>query len=548
MHNSLSEKYSWLIIPIVFLISSAPGALEYFFYYPDEKYYIDSVLQMLDNGDYLTPLNADGTPRFLKPIITYWILTGSYILSGVSKFSSRVMFWLAGALLTALTFAMTKSVTGKRKTAMTAALITASNPLVLMSAGRSIPDILLVLFMTISAFGFLKIMLDEIPEKKYYWMAYAGAAVAFETKGLPAAAFAGISILFLLFNPWQRCTLKKIINFPAMTVAAIIAVSWFAVMYIEHGSWFFSSFYEDQFGERVSSKTIQVITNASAGILNFIAFSVPWIIIAFSRPDELKKYISNAGQKQKAIFGFISIWVIMIFLMSGAVFKFYDRYLLPVIPLSSIFFAIVISETGTKFKKFFLSLFIGMNLCVIFLILSLFIFIRADFISAAGTCLSVLLLIALKFGTFKKLSVETNIAYSLLFLYFNAFILLYPLLIPNIGEQLVDTLKTEQISANDKVYVYGNIRTASNIRVQSHNQFTVVSMDTIYSLPEEPDHFLVFSEKEKPFLNLENYEVRKGSEVFSRIQPEKFPGVLKTKVKKIKEKENIHYVAKLKKN
>ncbi|NLO02975.1 MAG: hypothetical protein GX126_11780, partial [Bacteroidales bacterium] len=74
------------------------------------------------------------------------------------------------------------------------------------------------------------------------------------------------------------------------------------------------------------------------------------------------------------------------------------------------------------------------------------------------------------------------------------------------------------------------------------------SMDTIYSLPEEPDHFLVFSEKEKPFLNLENYEVRKGSEVFSRLQPEKFPGVLKTKVKKIKEKENIHYVAKLKKN
>ena len=198
--RDLSDKYSWIIIAVVFLLFSAPSALEYFFYYPDEKYYVDSVLQMMDNGDYLTPLNANGTPRFLKPVATYWTLAGSYKLFGVSKFSSRLFFWLAGALLTALTYTMARSVTGRKKTALTAALITASNPLVLMSAGRSIPDILLVLFMTVSAFGFIKIMLDDNPKNKYYWMAYAGAAVAFETKGLPAAVFAGVSFLFLLLN------------------------------------------------------------------------------------------------------------------------------------------------------------------------------------------------------------------------------------------------------------------------------------------------------------------------------------------------------------
>lgn len=548
MNNKLSDKYVWLIIPVLFLLFSAPASLEYFFYYPDEKYYIDSVLQMSDNGDYLTPLNADGTPRFLKPIITYWTLAGSYKIFGVSKFSSRIMFWLAGAILTALTYAMTRSVSGSRKTALAAALITASNPLVLMSASRSIPDILLVLFMTISAFGFLKIMLDDDPPKRYYWMAYVGAALAFETKGLPAAAFAGISFLFLMFNPWRRCTIKKLINLPAIIVALIIALSWFAIMYAEHGLSFFSSFYEDQVGERVSSKTVQVIINASAGILNFIAFSVPWLIIAVSKPAGLKNYFRKADQKSKAIFGFILIWIIMILIMSGAVFKFYDRYLLPVIPLSSLVFAAVISDTETRFKKFFLSFFIILNLCVIILNLALFIFIKPDIISLAGTFLSILFLIAFKGGLFKKLPDETLIANSILFLYFNAFILLYPLLIPNIGEQLVNTLKKEGISAEDKVYVYGNIRTASNIRVQSRNQFTVISMDTIYKLPEEHDNFLVFSEKEKPFLDLEDYNVKKGSEVFSRLDPGKFPDKLKSTIKKIKENENVHFVAKLKKD
>jgi hypothetical protein len=180
--------------------------------------------------------------------------------------------------------------------------------------------------------------------------------------------------------------------------------------------------------------------------------------------------------------------------------------------------------------------------------LALFIFIKPDIISLAGTFLSILFLIAFKGGLFKKLTDETLIANSILFLYFNAFILLYPLLIPNIGEQLVNTLKKEGISAEDKVYVYGNIRTASNIRVQSRNQFTVISMDTIYKLPEEHDNFLVFSEKEKPFLDLEDYNVKKGSEVFSRLDPGKFPDKLKSTIKKIKENENVHFVAKLKKD
>ena len=66
---------------------------------------------------------------------------------------------------------MTKSLTGNKHISATAAFITASNPLVLMSASRSIPDILLVLFLTISAWGFIEIMIRENPGKRYYWMA-----------------------------------------------------------------------------------------------------------------------------------------------------------------------------------------------------------------------------------------------------------------------------------------------------------------------------------------------------------------------------------------
>ena len=109
--QNFQKKHIWIFIPLLFLLFSAPAALDYVFHYPDEKYYTDAVLQMMDHGDYLTPYSADGSYRFLKPIATYWVLMVSYKLFGISVLSSRLFFWLAGAMLVAITFFMAKSLT-----------------------------------------------------------------------------------------------------------------------------------------------------------------------------------------------------------------------------------------------------------------------------------------------------------------------------------------------------------------------------------------------------------------------------------------------------
>ncbi len=543
MQNRL-KKYSWIIVPLLFLLYSAPGALDYVFHFPDEKYYTDAVLQMMDKEDYFTPYKADGSHRFLKPIVTYWTLIGSYKTLGVSKFSSRVLFWLAGALLIAIVYFMAKSLLKDRKTALTAAFITAANPLVLMSSSRSIPDILLVLFLTVSVWGFLEIMRSENPSKKYYWMAYLGAAFAFETKGLPAVAFAGISFLYLLFNPWQQKTLKQIMHPGAVILAVILAISWFVLMYIEHGQEFIGSFFADQVGERVSSKIVQVFTNGFLGIVNLVAFTLPWIIIAFSRPKNLKPFIWNADSKTKAILGLIAVWVVMILLMSAAVFKFYDRYLLPVIPLVSLFFAIIITKTETRGTKVALRIFQGLTFFILFINILYIVFILPDKILIFGTVAGIILTRLWILEKFKSFTREIILANFVLLLYFSVHILLYPLLMPNPGEQLVKNIKASQKSGNEQIYVYGNIRAASNIRIHSSHQMDVVTMDTVYMLPSTSNHLLVFSPKEEPFLDLKNYEIRPGSEEWSRVPVEKFPAFLQPTVQNLKESGTKYFIAK----
>jgi 4-amino-4-deoxy-L-arabinose transferase-like glycosyltransferase len=537
------QTYSWLLIPLVFLLYSAPGALDFVFHFPDEKYYTDAVLQMMDKEDYLTPYSADGTPRFLKPIVTYWVLIGSYTIFGVSPFSSRFFFWIAGALVTVVTYFMGNSILRDRKAAMAAALITASNPLVLMGASRSIPDILLVMFLTISAWGFLKIMTEENPQNKYYWMAYLGAALAFQTKGLPAAAFAGLSILYLLLNPWQRKHWKQVVHPAPILASAVIAISWFAAMYIKHGTEYLSSFFADQVGYRVSSKSAQVFGNSALGIINLAAFALPWILIAFSMPKNLKKFVQNTGSKNKAILGFIILWIITVIAMSGAVFKFYDRYLLPVIPLVALAFALIIAKTETRFKISTAKVFIILNIIVVTVNILFWVFILTDGFLMAGSILGIFSLGLIYLLHRRKYRPELLISGGILLLWFNMHTLLFTLLMPNPGEQLVQSIQEVEDAGNKKVYVYGNIRTASNIRIHSGNRLDVVSMDTIYSLPAGANHILVFSRKEEPLLNLKNYQIKEGSEEWKRLPEEKFPVFMQESVRKVKESGTEYFIA-----
>jgi len=536
--NSRLSASSWIFIPLIFLFFTAPGAVSYVFFHPDEKYYTDAALQMIEKNDFFTPYKADGSPRFNKPVLAYWALIGSYKLAGVSSFSSRILFWLGGALLVAVTFLMVRSLTKNRHIATVASLITAANPLLILSSSRSIPDILLALFLTLSAWGFMEMMVAEgRPGERFFWMAWLGAAFAFETKGIPAVAYAGISILYLLTNPWKRKKAGNLIHPAALITAFVVAVSWFVIMYRVHGSSYFSSFFADQVGIRISSGIMGALSNTFQGIGFLVAFTLPWAVIVFSKPKELKNHLERIDEKTKAVYGFCLAWAVLTIVMSGAVFKFYDRYLLPAIPVISVFFASVLVQFKTGFKNFVLYLFVGLNLIVNMTGILYTVFVATDFILVAGTLTSLLILIAFFLELFNPASKENAIANSLFLFYFNDFILLYPMLMPGTGEQLVSSLRREQISETDTIYVYGNIRTASAIRIQSHNQFKVVNMDTVFTVPEKPDnHFLVFRSDDRSSLDLANYKVVGGSQSLPWVSVDELPSFLQPGTRKMQAK------------
>jgi hypothetical protein len=68
-------------------------------------------------------------------------------------------------------------------------------------------------------------------------------------------------------------------------------------------------------------------------------------------------------------------------------------------------------------------------------------------------------------------------------------------------------------------------------------------MDTFYTMPETPNHFLVFKEKEKELLKLKNYQVQSGSEEWHRVPTDRFPSFLKNSISALKQSGTKYLIA-----
>jgi 4-amino-4-deoxy-L-arabinose transferase-like glycosyltransferase len=466
----------WVLL-LLFCGLVGPFALDFHLHYPDEIYYRDAAVKMLQNGDYLTTYLGSGELRFKKPILTYWAVLAGFKLFGVHAFGSRIFFLLAGAATVGLTYLLGKVLFRDRKIAGLAALIAASNPILIFASTRSIPDILLVLTITGSALGFAGLLRDgEQANKKFLWLLYLGLALAFEVKGLPAVALGGIGILYLRFNPWQRISWKKLLYFPALLAALGIALFWFVAMWQLHGPVFLASFLEDQVGTRVTSRVVLVLQNGTVASLLLVGMFLPWAALAIPK---LKPTVATAWKENPQFFAFVLLWGLAIVGMGALTSKFYERYLLPVAPVLALWLAwILVRGGGLDRAK-------GLKIAAVFL-LSLVVFVvgvnawllatgSSDGWSFVYLALGILFL---GYGVWAFLRSAVLppklLALSILFLFFQVTGITRLISLPHQGSQVAKVV--EDIGLDGPIGFAGNLHEGSKIRMSLGPAYDVIDL------------------------------------------------------------------------
>lgn len=498
----------WILMA-AYCVLVGPFALDFHMHYPDEIYYRDAAVKMLQNGDYLTTYLGSGELRFKKPILTYWAVLAGFKLFGVNEFGSRIFFLLAGAATVGLTFLLAKTLFRNAKIAGLSALIMAANPVLILSSGRSIPDVLLVLTMTVSAVGFAGLLRDgEKTHQKYLWLMYLGLALAFEVKGLPAVALGGLGIGVLLFNPWKRISWKKLLHIPALAVSLVIALFWFVAMWKIHGPAYLDSFLEDQVGIRVASRILLIVQNGLLAAALLVVMFLPWSALLFPK---FKKTLQLLWKENPQFFVFALFWGLAILGMGALTSKFYERYLLPVAPVLAVWIAWLGVRGGLLERMRGLKISATIFLLVIVIQVCFSIWINSG---ENGTLwLRLQWFFGLIFLTYAVVTwirtpqkLPKIIAYSFLIIFFVLSSITYHISLPHQGAQAKKVI--EEAGISQSIGFFGNLHVGTKIRMSLGPEYDLIDLpkDSWQQRAREYE-YLILEDKLLEDFDSTNYEV-----------------------------------------
>jgi 4-amino-4-deoxy-L-arabinose transferase-like glycosyltransferase len=513
MHIPIESNH-WLWSPwlpvLAFLLLVGPFSLDFHLHYPDEMYYTDAAIRMMQNGDFLTTYLGDGALRFKKPILTYWFVLAGFQAFGVSAFASRVLFLLAGAGLVGLTYLMGRMVSEKKLLPVFAAWIVASHPLVIFSSSRSIPDILLVFFMTLSALGMMACLkYGNSTPKRYLWILYLGLGLAFEVKGLPAAALGVIGLGYMLFNPWKPIHWKKLFYWPAIFSGIFIALFWFVAMYLKFGPFFLDSFMEDQVGMRIGDRFLLIARHFIFAVLLMGLMFFPWVFLTLRK---FKSRVKASIRDNRPFFGFLFTWMIAIILMTAMVSTFYERYLLPVIPVVAIGLAWLIPMEKTKSLTNWSWIFILLNGLVLIVAFVLNLVLSSSIYVFLQWTIGLIILIFLVIGIKTKRPRFPILGMAFIFLFYNLSLLSYPISIPHQGVQIKALIEEKKLPQGTEIAFVGHPHYSSKIRIGLGENYFMkdAKLDMESEIPGDYDYFIC-DEPKKILFDEKDYDIELAS-------------------------------------
>ena len=154
---------------------------------PDEGRYAEIPREMLDRGDFVTP-HLNGVVYLEKPPLFYWGNAVSFALFGESEFSARLFTATVSIAGVLLTYWMGAVLAGPRAGLFSAMVLCTS--LYHYVIGRiNTLDMTLAVTMIIATFPAFLYLSGKRESRKYLFLSYAGAALAFLAKGLIGIVF-----------------------------------------------------------------------------------------------------------------------------------------------------------------------------------------------------------------------------------------------------------------------------------------------------------------------------------------------------------------------
>ncbi len=303
-----------------------------------ESNYALTAKEMVTSGDWLSP-QIYGKYWFDKPIFFYWLTAISFKLLGFTEFAARLFPALFAVFSLALVYWGGKKLYNKQAGIFSAIILLCSVEFFLI--GKSvITDSVLFLFFSGTLLFFY---LGYSGDSRYFYLMYLCGALATLTKGPVGFLLPGLIILLFLIKERNWQVLKRIHLIKGVILFLVVALPWYGIMYVLHGSDFIDVFFGTHnflratVSEHPRDNVIYYYT-----LVNLLAL-FPWsglFLVIFYQKITLKNFVWSAKEH------FLLLW-------AGTVFVFYQcmatKYLTYTYPL---LFPLAIFLGGCLEKQF----------------------------------------------------------------------------------------------------------------------------------------------------------------------------------------------------
>lgn len=294
---------------------------------PDEGRYAEIPREMLERGDFITPL-LNYVKYFEKPPLHYWLNAVSMGLFGQNEFAARFPGALMGLLTVLLTYHVGRTLFDRRA-GMLAALILGTSTGFLVQARLDITDMTLTCTLSASLACFiLAIREGERRKGLYYHLFYICAALAVLAKGLIGMVFPGAIIFLHLLSSRRWGLLREMRLATGIPLFLLVAAPWFIAVSLRNPEFARFFFIHEHF-ERFTTKAHGRYQPLWFFIPVLVGTMLPW---SFFIPAALKDLWEERRDKGNNARLFLFLWFAVIFLFFSKSNSKLIPYILPVFP------------------------------------------------------------------------------------------------------------------------------------------------------------------------------------------------------------------------
>lgn len=294
---------------------------------PDEGRYAEIPREMLERGDFITPM-LNYVKFFDKPPLHYWLSALSFTVFGRNEFAARFTGAAMGLLTVLLTYHVGRRLFGRRE-GLLAALILGTSTGFLVQARINFTDMTLTCTLSAAlAFFILAVREGEARKGLYYHLFYLFAALAVLAKGLIGIVFPGAVIFLYLLFTRRLQLLKEMRLMTGIPLFLLVCAPWFILVSLRNPEFAGFFFIQEHF-----KRFTTTVHHRNQGFWFYVPVllgtMLPW---SFFIPVSLSGIWRERHTPGGDIRLYLFIWAVFIFLFFSISDSQLVTYILPVFP------------------------------------------------------------------------------------------------------------------------------------------------------------------------------------------------------------------------